>query len=68
MLVLRVGGQTADVTVMSVNSGMYHVCASVCVPDLGGRIIDDVLVEHFAAEFQRLEPSIAVKTQAVETV
>ena len=53
VLVLRVGGQTADVTVMSVNSGMYQVCATVSVPDLGGNIIDDLLVEHFAAEFQR---------------
>jgi len=53
VLVLRVGGQTADVTVMSVNSGMYRVCASVSIPDLGGYIIDDLLVEHFAAEFQR---------------
>jgi len=53
VLVLRVGGQTADVTIMAVNSGMYRVCGTVCVPDLGGSIIDDLLVEHFAAEFQR---------------
>lgn len=59
-LVLRVGGQTADVTVLAVNSGMYRVRATVAVPDLGGRIIDDVLVEHFAAEFQRFLSSIAV--------
>ena len=52
-VVVRVGGQTADVTVMAVNSGMYRVCATVRAPDLGGRIIDDILVEHFAAEFQR---------------
>ena len=53
ILVLRVGGQTADVTVVAVNSGMYRVCGNVTVPDLGGSIIDNLLVEHFAAEFQR---------------
>jgi len=52
-LVLRVGGQTADVTVMAVNSGIYRVCSNISVPDLGGHIIDGLLVEHFAAEFQR---------------
>ena len=52
-LVLRVGGQTADVTIMAINSGMYRVCGNVSVPDLGGSIIDDLLVEHFAVEFQR---------------
>jgi len=56
VLVLRVGGQTADITVMAVNSGMYRVCGTVSVPDLGGSIIDDLLVEHFAAEFQRFSP------------
>ena len=56
VLVLRVGGQTADITVMSVNSGMYRVCGNICVPDLGGSIIDDLLVEHFATEFQRFSP------------
>jgi len=61
VLVLRVGGQTADATVMAVNSGIYRVCATVSVPDLGGKIIDDVLVEHFAAEFQRFEHVIAVR-------
>jgi len=55
-LVMRVGGQTADVTVVAVSSGMYRICATVSVPDLGGRIIDDLLVEHFAAEFQRFAP------------
>jgi len=53
VLVLRVGGQTTDVTVMAVNSGMYQVCSNITAPDLGGNIIDDLLVEHFAAEFQR---------------
>lgn len=52
-LVLRVGGQTTDVTIMAINSGMYRVCGNVSVPDLGGSIIDDLLVEHFAVEFQR---------------
>jgi len=56
VLVLRIGGQTTDVTVMAVNSGMYRVCGSVSVSDLGGCIIDDLLVEHFAAEFQRFAP------------
>ena len=60
-LVLRIGGQTTDVTVMAVNSGMYRVCGSVCVPDLGGSIIDDLLVEHFAAEFQRFAPIIELR-------
>jgi len=57
-LVLRVGGQSADVTIIAVNSGMYRVCGNVSVPDLGGRIIDDLLVEHFAAEFQRCASAV----------
>jgi len=60
-LVLRIGGQTTDVTVMAVNSGMYRVCGSVSVSDLGGCIIDDLLVEHFAAEFQRFLPVFVIE-------
>ena len=52
-LVLRIGGQTTDSTVLAVNSGMYRVCGTVAIPDLGGSIIDCLLVEHFASEFQR---------------
>jgi molecular chaperone DnaK (HSP70) len=52
-LMLRVGGQSADVAVITVNSGMYRVLASVSDSNLGGHVIDDLIVEHFAAEFQR---------------
>lgn len=53
VLVLRVGGQSTDLAVIAVSSGMYQILSSLHIPGVGGRQIDDLLVEHFAAEFQK---------------
>lgn len=53
VMVVRVGGQSSDIAVVSVNSGMYRILSSVEASDIGGHQINNVLVEHFAAEFQR---------------
>lgn len=53
VLVFRVGHQSLDLTVVQVINGMYHVLASHSDPKTGGHLIDDVVVEYFASEFQR---------------
>ncbi len=44
---------TFDVTVMSIDEGIFEVMATGGDPHLGGEDIDNSLVEHFAAEFKR---------------
>jgi molecular chaperone DnaK (HSP70) len=53
VLVLRVGGQSTEMAVVAVNSGMYRILSSLEMSDVGGHQIDNILVEHFAAEFQK---------------
>jgi heat shock 70kDa protein 1/2/6/8 len=44
---------TFDVTVMSIDEGVFEVLATAGDAHLGGEDIDNKLVEHFAAEFKR---------------
>ncbi|KAJ1966217.1 Hsp70 protein that interacts with Zuo1p [Dipsacomyces acuminosporus] len=52
-LVVDVGGSGADVTLLSVNGGLFTVLANKRTEDLSGDILDDALVKHFATEFKR---------------
>ncbi|KAJ1725762.1 Hsp70 protein that interacts with Zuo1p [Coemansia erecta] len=52
-LVVDVGGTGSDVALVASRGGLYSVVASKHTVDLSGDIVDDVLVKHFAAEFQR---------------
>ncbi|KAJ2371365.1 Hsp70 protein that interacts with Zuo1p, partial [Coemansia sp. RSA 2603] len=52
-LVVDVGGTGSDVALVASRGGLYSVVASKHTVELSGEIVDDVLVKHFAAEFQR---------------
>jgi len=52
-LVFDLGGGTFDVTVMSIDDGIFEVMATGGDAHLGGEDIDNKLVDHFATEFKR---------------
>lgn len=45
---------TLEITLVSVNSGIYRIVDSLHEDNIGGRNIDDVLVQHLASDFKRL--------------
>ena len=53
VLIFDLGGGTFDVTVMTIDEGIFEVLATGGDAHLGGEDIDNRLVEHFAAEFKR---------------
>ena len=54
VLVFRLGGTSLELTIIAVSGGMYRTVAYYRNEDIGGKIIDDIIIEHFANEFQRL--------------
>jgi heat shock 70kDa protein 1/2/6/8 len=53
ILVVDVGGGTADFTVLEMDEGMFSVKATKGDSFLGGEDFDNCLVQHFAEEFKR---------------
>ena len=53
ILIFDCGGGTFDVTVLSIEGGLFEVKATGGDPHLGGEDIDHRLVQHFVAEFKR---------------
>ena len=53
VLIFDCGGGTHDVSVLSIENGVFEVLATGGDTHLGGEDIDNALVEHFAKEFQR---------------
>lgn len=53
ILIFDLGGGTFDVTVMSIDEGIFEVLATSGNSHLGGEDIDNKMVEHFAAEIKR---------------
>jgi L1 cell adhesion molecule like protein len=53
ILVVDIGGGTADYSILNLDDGIYEVKATSGLPFLGGEDFDNVLVEHFATEFKR---------------
>jgi len=53
ILIVDVGGGTADCTVLSVEDGIFEVKSTAGHSHLGGEDIDNKLVNHFVAEFSR---------------
>jgi molecular chaperone DnaK len=51
--VYDLGGGTFDITIMELGGGVFHVKSTNGDTQLGGSDMDDAIVEHFAAEFQR---------------
>lgn len=53
VLIFDLGGGTFDVTVLSIDEGVFEVKATGGDAHLGGQDIDNRLVEHFMSEFKR---------------
>lgn len=53
VLVFDLGGGTFDVTVLSIDEGIFEVIATGGDSHLGGSDFDTTLVQHFATEFKR---------------
>lgn len=53
ILIFDLGGGTFDVSLLSIDDGVFEVKATAGDTHLGGEDFDNLLVEHFAAEFQR---------------
>ncbi|RIA91758.1 heat shock protein 70 family [Glomus cerebriforme] len=52
-VIVDLGSDSLDVSVMSVRSGMYTILGTTHDPDLGGAAFDELLAKHFANEFKR---------------
>ncbi len=53
ILIFDLGGGTFDVSILSLENGVFEVKSTAGDTHLGGEDFDNKLVEHFAAEFQR---------------
>jgi len=53
VLVADFGGTRSDVAVVASRGGMYSILATAHDYELGGSSLDQVLVDHFAKEFQK---------------
>lgn len=53
VLIFDLGGGTFDVTVLSIEDGIFEVLATGGDSHLGGEDLDNKLVEHFSSEFKR---------------
>lgn len=53
VLIFDAGGGTFDVTIMSIDEGIFEVIATNGDHHLGGEDIDNALTKHFVSEFQR---------------
>lgn len=53
VLIFDCGGGTHDVTLLSIEDGIFEVKATAGDSHLGGEDLDNLLVEHFCKEFSR---------------
>ncbi|TID28028.1 hypothetical protein CANINC_002709 [Pichia inconspicua] len=53
ILIFDLGGGTFDVSLLSIDEGIFEVKATAGDTHLGGEDFDNLLVNHFAAEFKR---------------
>ena len=53
VLIFDLGGGTFDVSVLSIDDGMFEVKSTAGDTHLGGEDFDNRLVDHFVAEFKR---------------
>lgn len=53
VVVVDFGGSSLDVTVVAARAGLYSVLAYEHDKSLGGRALDDLLVQYFAKEFTK---------------
>merc|ERR1711962_1458734 len=53
VLIFDLGGGTFDVSILSIEDGIFEVKSTAGDTHLGGEDFDDMLVEHFCTEFKR---------------
>lgn len=53
VLVIDIGGGTADYSVLSLEGGIFEVKATTGLPFMGGEDFDNILVDYFAEEFMK---------------
>jgi heat shock protein 1/8 len=53
ILIFDLGGGTLDVTLLTIDDGIFEVMATAGDPHLGGEDFDDRMVDHFVQEFKR---------------
>ncbi|PIK60195.1 heat shock protein 70 [Apostichopus japonicus] len=53
VLIFDLGGGTFDVSVLCIDDGMFEVKSTAGDTHLGGEDFDNILVDHFSAEFKR---------------
>ena len=53
VLIFDLGGGTFDVSLLSIDDGIFEVKATAGDTHLGGEDFDNILVQHFAQEFKR---------------
>ncbi|KAG2439601.1 hypothetical protein HXX76_004953 [Chlamydomonas incerta] len=64
VLVFDLGGGTFDVSLLTIEEGVFEVKATAGDTHLGGEDLDSRLVAHFAAEFARRHPGKDLTTNA----
>lgn len=65
VLIIRLGGLSSDLTIMSIRNGLYSVVDSLHLPHLGGNILTNALSEYLASEFfakYKLDPRESRRT------
>lgn len=65
VLVVRLGGLSSDLTIMSVQNGLYTVTDSLHLSHLGGTILTEALSDYLATEFfnkYKLDPRESRRT------
>jgi len=65
VLVYRLGGISADVTLLRISDGFLSILHSVAENDLGGKLLTEVLVRYISKEFEqkyKLNPNESRKT------
>ena len=53
ILIFDMGGGTFDVSILTIEDGIFEVKATAGDTHLGGEDFDNILVQHFAMEFKR---------------
>ncbi|KAH7465763.1 Heat shock 70 kDa protein [Phytophthora ramorum] len=66
VLVFDLGGGMLDVSVVTIEQGIYEVKAAVTDARLGGQVLDNRLVEHCVTDFERVhDKNLRVNLRAI---
>merc|ERR1712190_112785 len=64
VLIFDLGGGTFDVSILSIEDGIFEVKSTAGNTHLGGEDFDNALVDHFVAEFQRKNKGLGPELRA----